>query len=311
MSARPSLAIAIPAWNATRFLPELFECLRAQIEPFDQIVVCDDASTDDTAALAQRLGAVVVRHTTNRGCSAAKNTALEAVRCDWVHFHDADDLIDRRFAAAARAAVGPSVDAWIPGWRHVDGVTGAPLGDGVPDAEALGRDPVAVNLRATVNNVGVYRTERVRACGGFRAEPAQLHNEDRAFHLALAESGARFAAGREPLVTTRRFGGSMSQGSALRCLQAHAAVTLDYIARRPGQHAADAAAALWQAATGLATHGDFAAADRCIVAASRLGHPVDPAASATFAALCRLGPRTALRLREHAIRWLRPGLRRA
>lgn len=311
MSARPSLAIAIPAWNATRFLPELFDCLRAQTEPFDQIVVCDDASSDDTAARAAELGATVVRHLDNRGCSAAKNSALAAVHCDWVHFHDVDDLLDPGFAAQARAAVGPSVDAWIPAWRHVDGATGALLAGAVPDAAGLARDPVAVHLRATVNNVGVYRTARVRACGGFRAGPAQLHNEDRAFHLALAEAGARFAAGDTPLVTTRRFGGSMSQGNALRCLQAHAAVTLDYVARNPGRHAADAAAALWQAATGLASRGDFAGADRCVDAAARLGHPVDPAASATFAALCRLGPRTALRIREHAIRWLKPALRRA
>jgi hypothetical protein len=311
VSARPSLAIAIPAWNATRFLPELFDCLRAQTEPFDEIVVCDDASTDDTAALAAANGATVVRHPANRGCSAAKNTALAAVHSEWVHFHDADDLLEPGFAAAARAAIGPDVDAWLPHWRHVDGDSGALLATSRLDRAALARDPVGVHLRETINNVGVYRTRAVRAIGGFPCDPARLHNEDRAFHLGLAESGARFAAGEAVLLTTRRFGGSMSQGSALRCLQAHAAVTFDYLARNPVGHAHEAAAALWQAATGLATHGDFAGADRCVTRAAQLGHRVDPAASPAFAALCRLGPRAALRIREHAIRWLKPSLRRA
>lgn len=313
MSARPTLAVVVPAWNAARFLPALFDALDAQVEPFDEIVVVDDGSSDDTASIAAARGARVLRHPRNLGCSAAKNTGLAAVASEWVHFQDADDLPLAGFAAAARGALAaqPALDAWLPRWRHVDLASGDLLATSDLDPAALASDPVAACLRQTINNVGVYRVARVRAIGGFTDDARLLHNEDRAFHLALAASGARFGSGGEVLVETRRSDGSMSQSAAVRCLEAHAAVTLDYLARHPGRHAEACAQALWQAATGLASHGRFDLADALVLRAAALGHPVDPRASPRFAALCRLGPRFALRAREYAIRAFKPWLRRA
>lgn len=313
MSDRPTIAVVIPAFQAERHLPGLFDALAAQVEPFDEVVLVDDASTDGTAALAKARGAVVLRHGRNAGCSAAKHTGLAAVRSDWVHFQDADDLPLPRFAQAAREAIraAPALDAWLPRWRHVDAVSGALLAESRLSRDALSVDPVATCLAETVNNVGVYRVSTVREAGGFALDPRLLHNEDRAFHLRLATRGARFHAGDEVLIETRRHPGSMSQASAVRCLESHAAVTLDYLERHPDRHAAVCARALWQAATGLATHRRFDLADPLLRRAASLGHAVDPAASARFAALCRLGPRFALRAREYAIRAFKPWLRRA
>ena len=313
MSGRPTLAVVVPAWNAARFLPALFDALDAQVEPFDEVILVDDGSDDDGAALAEARGATVLRHPRNRGCSAAKNTGLAAVRSDWVHFQDADDLPLARYAAAAREAIvaEPRIDAWIPRWRHVDAVDGALLGVSALDPSQVAADPVDACLRHTINNVGAYRVSRVRAIGGFPVDARLLHNEDRAFHLALAASGARFAVGGEEVLETRRHGGSMSQAGAVRCLEAHAAVTLDHLERHAGRHAAAGAAALWQAATGLASHGRFDLADVLVRRAAALGFAIDPAASPRFAALCRVGPRFALRAREYAIRTFKPWLRRA
>src|ERR1700676_1749547 len=44
------------------------------------VVVVDDGSRDATAALAQRAGAVVMRHPRNQGKGAAMETGAEAVR---------------------------------------------------------------------------------------------------------------------------------------------------------------------------------------------------------------------------------------
>ena len=189
MSPTPRVALVVPAYNSAEHLPRLFETVRAQRDGFDQIIVCDDASTDDTAAVAERLGAHVVRHATNAGCSAAKNTGLAAVTCDWVHFQDADDLLTPEFVAAARCDLATgSVDAWLPRWRHVDATTGAVLGESALDAAALRDDPVGFHLSHTVNNVGAYRAALVRRAGGFDEDATVLHNEDRAFHLRLARS---------------------------------------------------------------------------------------------------------------------------
>ncbi len=51
----------------------------------------DDASGDDTADAARRLGAKVIIHADNRGCGAARNTAIAAASHDWVALLDSDD----------------------------------------------------------------------------------------------------------------------------------------------------------------------------------------------------------------------------
>src|SRR5262249_19837218 len=159
-----------------------------------------------------------------------KNNGLAAVTCNWVHFQDADDLLAPEFVAAARKELATgSVDAWLPRWRHVDATTGAVLGESALNATAVCEDPVGFHLSHTVNNVGVYRTALVREVGGFDEDASVLHNEDRAFHLRLARAGARFGVSEVLGVITQRHGRSMSQSSQIRCLQAHAAITLAYL----------------------------------------------------------------------------------
>jgi Glycosyl transferase family 2 len=57
----------------------------------EEVIVVDDHSTDDTAAVAASLGARVIRHSENRGASAARNTAIAASNCAWLAFLDSDD----------------------------------------------------------------------------------------------------------------------------------------------------------------------------------------------------------------------------
>jgi len=61
MIRRETIALLIPAWNAARWLPRLLASAHAQSEPFNQIWVYDDCSTDDTAAVAEAHGARILR----------------------------------------------------------------------------------------------------------------------------------------------------------------------------------------------------------------------------------------------------------
>jgi glycosyltransferase involved in cell wall biosynthesis len=56
-----TLALCIPAFNAAQFLPRLLGSAAAQKIPFDELLVYDDCSTDDTAEVARALGATVVQ----------------------------------------------------------------------------------------------------------------------------------------------------------------------------------------------------------------------------------------------------------
>lgn len=75
-SLGPVVAL-IPAYNEQRFIGSLVLAVRDHV---DQVVVVDDGSRDRTAELAQRAGATVVQHTTNRGKAAGVNSGFGYVR---------------------------------------------------------------------------------------------------------------------------------------------------------------------------------------------------------------------------------------
>ena len=230
-----SLALCVPAFNAAAELPRLFESVRGQTSPFDEVWVYDDASTDDTSAVASRFGARVVRGQINQGCSAGKNAMLALVETGWVHFHDADDTLEPEFVARAKVRTGAGgLDVLLLDYEQVDGSTGARMSRSDFGSSSLLEDPVRYNLIHTVNNGGVYSVPFLRQVGGFDLDPAVRHNEDRAFHLRLAEAGARFAV--EPYVGSRFFfsPGSMSASSRANCCLASHAITQRFAARHPG-----------------------------------------------------------------------------
>src|ERR1051326_8043102 len=102
MTARPTLAMLIPAYNAAGYLPRLLDSAMRQTQPFDEIWVYDDCSNDGTAAVAERYGARGVRGDINCGCSHGKNRLAAETSCDWIHFHDADDELMPNFVECAR-----------------------------------------------------------------------------------------------------------------------------------------------------------------------------------------------------------------
>jgi glycosyltransferase involved in cell wall biosynthesis len=82
--------IVIPAYNeATAIETVVLEAVKVA----DQVIVVDDGSADETSQVAQRAGALVVRHAVNRGVGGATGTGLEAalsVGADVVVTMDAD-----------------------------------------------------------------------------------------------------------------------------------------------------------------------------------------------------------------------------
>lgn len=91
MSQRVSLSVLIPAHNAAEFLPRAIETIRAQSVQPDEIIIVDDESTDNTAEVAQGLGARVLRQARG-GAARARNAGLGIAKNDWIATLDADDL---------------------------------------------------------------------------------------------------------------------------------------------------------------------------------------------------------------------------
>ena len=72
------VVIIIPAYNEEKNIKSIINA--CQLLGYSHIVVVDDGSTDNTAAIAREAGAVVVSHIINRGAGAATQTGLQAAR---------------------------------------------------------------------------------------------------------------------------------------------------------------------------------------------------------------------------------------
>jgi glycosyltransferase involved in cell wall biosynthesis len=85
------ISVVIPAYNVAHFLPRCLHSVFAQTLAPAEVIVVDDGSKDDTAAVAMKLGARVVSRP-NGGLSAARNTGVQSSSSDWIALLDADDL---------------------------------------------------------------------------------------------------------------------------------------------------------------------------------------------------------------------------
>jgi glycosyltransferase involved in cell wall biosynthesis len=86
------VSVVVPTCEGAETLRTTVEALRGQTVPDDryEIIVVDDASTDDSAQIAEAAGARVIRQSVNRGAGAARNAGARAARAPLVAFIDDD-----------------------------------------------------------------------------------------------------------------------------------------------------------------------------------------------------------------------------
>lgn len=148
-SDRPiALSLVIPAFNEASRLPAFLDAaiahLREHYPDAFEILVIDDGSDDDTAAVAARTDAPVrvIRSAANRGKGAAVRTGMLAARGARRLFADADGATpidqERRLAAALAAGADVAIGSRAaPGgarvWVRDDDLTGVPPSRAVAD----------------------------------------------------------------------------------------------------------------------------------------------------------------------------------
>ena len=222
MRQRPTIAMLVPAFNAADYLPRLLEFAVQQAEPFDEIWVYDDCSTDDTAEIAKHYGANVVRGDVKRGCTCAKNILAARTEADWLHFHDADDELGPPFVALARRwTTKGSADVVLFPYEERDDATGKHMGYRMFEPNDVARDPRSYAIREQINPFcGLYRRVAFLRAGGYDEDPVVHYNEDVAMHIRLAFAGLTFAAEKEIAIINHRRSNSMSAANRLKCVQA-------------------------------------------------------------------------------------------
>ncbi|GAA4760901.1 glycosyltransferase [Nocardioides endophyticus] len=98
LRTRPTVSVVVPCYNYGHFLPDAVSSALDQSGLDMEVLVVDDASTDDSADVARRLAAAdarvrVLTHPQNKGHIATYNDGLAEVRGDYVVLLSADDLL--------------------------------------------------------------------------------------------------------------------------------------------------------------------------------------------------------------------------
>jgi glycosyltransferase involved in cell wall biosynthesis len=115
------VTVVIPVFNAERYLGEAIESVLIQGDQVLEIIVVDDGSTDESAAVAKGFGErVQIIRQSNLGPAAARNRGLTASRAEYIAFLDADDLYtsDKFTLQLPRLDRHPEVDIVIGQLRH-------------------------------------------------------------------------------------------------------------------------------------------------------------------------------------------------
>ena len=118
---KPVVSILIPAFNEERWIGQTITSAIEQTWPHTEIIIVDDGSTDETAAIARRFACEKVKIATqpHQGASAARNHAFSLCRGDYIQWLDADDVlapdkIERQLSAIDRTSSTRTVlsSAW-------------------------------------------------------------------------------------------------------------------------------------------------------------------------------------------------------
>ena len=110
------ISVAINTYNARQHLAKVLE----SVKDFDEVVVCDMESTDDTVAIAEQYGCKVVtfpkgNHTC---CEPARTFAIQSASNPWVLVVDADEIVTPELREALyeveKEGSGPVAGYYIP-----------------------------------------------------------------------------------------------------------------------------------------------------------------------------------------------------
>jgi glycosyltransferase involved in cell wall biosynthesis len=88
---RPLISVVIPVYNCERYLGEAIRSVLSQDYCPLELIVVDDGSTDDSAAVAGRFPGVQVIRKPHAGIASTHNQGIGRCRGEWLAFLDSDD----------------------------------------------------------------------------------------------------------------------------------------------------------------------------------------------------------------------------
>jgi Glycosyl transferase family 2 len=188
----PRVTIAIPCFNAERWIAASVESALAQKWPEREVVVVDDGSTDGSLGILEKFGASIrLIRTDHRGGNHARNEALRNSSGEWLQFLDADDYLEPAKISQQFAETNGGANAdviYSPTWME--------------DTRTQSREPGEID--ATLDVFGqwlawqlpqtggcLWRKSALEALGGWKED--QPCCQEHELYLRALQAGLRFA----------------------------------------------------------------------------------------------------------------------
>ena len=114
----PTIAVVIPNWNDSRYITKCLRSVLEQASPPDQVIVIDDASTDNSVEVIRAIiqpfaFAQLIVNPANLGVNGAVSVGLKQVTADHVLFLSANDFVLPGIFAKAREGFSRAPEAGL------------------------------------------------------------------------------------------------------------------------------------------------------------------------------------------------------
>lgn len=201
----PALSVIIPAFNAERTLAQQLAALERQSAAFAwEILLCDNGSTDGTAALVRdwqkRLPQLIaVDASANRGPAAARNVGARVARAPFLAFCDADDVVADDWLDQLRSGLEKA--EFVGGARRYTLLNGSSAGP-MDWPQPLFWKPFLPDLPATATNTMAVTAAIFREVGGFDENLRTAEDIDLCWRIQIA--GHALVACPDAIVQIRR-----------------------------------------------------------------------------------------------------------
>lgn len=96
----PFFSVVIPLYNKENFVESTIKSILDQTFTDFEILLIDDGSTDSSLKIASAFASSkikIIKHQTNKGLSAARNTGIKTASAQYIAFLDADDCWENTY----------------------------------------------------------------------------------------------------------------------------------------------------------------------------------------------------------------------
>lgn len=121
-------SIIVPVYNVEKYIRQCLDSIKNQTFIDFEALIVDDCGTDSSIDIAKEYAVnderfVIIKQDYNQGVSAARNTALDRAKGEYIVFADADDWLELNALEVINNAFEKSKTdiVWYGAYRDVDG----------------------------------------------------------------------------------------------------------------------------------------------------------------------------------------------